>query len=287
MSENNQSFPLTREQISEEVSNIKLLARELFNKDYLKLALNCIDLTTLNATDHVERVKEFTENVNKFAAEYPQWGNVAAICVFPNMVASVEETLELPEVNIASVSAGFPSAMTFPEVKVLETELAIKARADEVDVVISQGAFLAGDYQLVHEEISQIRAATGEAHLKVIIESGVLDTPENIWRASLIAMNAGADFIKTSTGKVAPAATLEAAIVMCLAIRYHFEETGERIGFKAAGGITTPQEALEYMAVVNEILGEEWLNPLFFRIGASRLANNILSELEQKEIQFF
>ena len=177
--------------------------------------------------------------------------------------------------------------MTFTKIKVEETKLALKAGADEIDIVLSLSAFLADDFQAAHNDIFAIKAAMGDAHLKVILETGALKTPENIWKASLLAINAGADFIKTSTGKMEPAATPMAAYIMCLAIAFHFEETGEKIGFKAAGGISTPDEAMIYVSIVKEILGEEWLNPQLFRIGASRLANNLLTDITGKEVKYF
>jgi deoxyribose-phosphate aldolase len=252
-----------------------------------KLALSLIDLTTLNATDTVEHVRNFTQKVNDFPAHFEELENVAAICVYPNMVSTAETTLQLPEVNIAAVAGGFPSSMTFTSVKVQETKLAVKAGADEIDIVLALNHFLAGEYQKTHDDISAIKACLGDIPLKVILETGALKTPENIWKASLLAINAGADFIKTSTGKTEPGATLMAAYIMCSAIKWHYEETGEKIGFKAAGGIVTPGDALQYFSIVKEILGEEWLTPKLFRIGASRLANNLLSDIYGKEVNYF
>lgn len=285
--ENNQ--PIIDEQfLANELETVKkMAANELNTTSYKKLAFNCIDLTTLNSTDTRKRAKMFADNVNNLYNEYGEFGNVAAICVYPTMVKTVEENLQLPEVNIAAVAGGFPSSMTYKSIKIEEASMAVKDGADEIDIVISIGEFLDGNYEFVHEEIAEIKKAIGEAHLKVILESGLLETPENIWKASLIAMNAGADFIKTSTGKESPAATLEAAVVMAHAIKFHFENTGERIGFKPAGGITTPEEALQYLAVIKHVLGDEWLTPNMFRIGASRLANNLLTDLVGKEVKYF
>jgi deoxyribose-phosphate aldolase len=275
-------------QIEEHLNGIIVKAKTEYNTlEYKKLALSLIDLTTLNSTDTVEHVRSFTQKVNDFPAHFEGLENVAAICVFPNMVATVEETLQLPEVNIASVSGGFPSSMTFTPVKVQETKLALKAGADEIDIVLALNHFLAGEFQLAHDEITAIKACMGDAHLKVILETGALKTAENIWKASLLAMNAGADFIKTSTGKMEPAATPLAAYIMCSAIAWHYEETGEMIGFKPAGGIVTSEDALLYLAIVKEILGDEWLTPQLFRIGASRLANNLLSDIYAKEVKYF
>lgn len=266
------------------LTNAKTIHNTIENK---KLALSLIDLTTLNSTDTVPHVVAFTEKVNQFPESFPDLANVAAICVYPNMVKAVEETLQLPEVNIASVSGGFPSSMTFTDVKVKETRMAIKAGADEIDIVLALSHFLAEEYSEAHQDIAAIKAAMGDVHLKVILETGALETPENIWKASMLAINAGADFIKTSTGKMNPAATPMAAYIMCLAIAFHYEETGEKIGFKPAGGIATPEEALIYLSIVKEVLGDEWLNPQLFRIGASRLANNLLSDITNKEVKFF
>lgn len=273
--------------VNEALSAIIEKAKTTYNTTtYKQLAFNCIDLTTLNATDTETHCVAFTKKVNEFSASYPDYGNVAAICVHPNMVKCVENTLEFPEVNIAAVSGGFPASMTFPEIKVKETELAVKAGADEIDIVLSLSNFLDGKFEAAHKEITDIKAAMDTAHLKVILETGVL-SPEDIFRASMLSMNAGADFIKTSTGKIPVAATPEAAYIMCTAIAYHYENTGVKVGFKPAGGIVTVEDALIYLAIVKEVLGDEWMTPTLFRLGASRLANNILSDLEGKEIKFF
>jgi deoxyribose-phosphate aldolase len=277
-----------KDQLQSDLNTILVNAKTIYNTlDNKRLALSLIDLTTLNSTDTEERVRAFTEKVNQFPSEFPELDNVAAICVYPNMVKAVEETLQLPEVNIAAVSGGFPSSMTFTKVKVEETKLAIKAGADEIDIVLSLSHFLAGEFNEAHADIAAIKAAMGDVHLKVILETGALKTPENIWKASLLAINAGADFIKTSTGKLEPAATPLAAYVMCLAIAFHFEETGEKIGFKPAGGIVTSDDALMYLSIVKEVLGDEWLNPQLFRLGASRLANNLLTDITGEPVQFF
>jgi deoxyribose-phosphate aldolase len=283
-----EQFNFDHAQLESDLNTIITNAKTIYNNDEnKKLAFSLIDLTTLNSTDTEDSVKAFTQKVNDFPASFPDMPNVAAICVYPNMVQSVEETLQWPEVNIASVSGGFPSSMTFTKVKVEETKLALKAGADEIDIVLALSHFLADNFEAAHNDIFAIKAAMGDAHLKVILETGALETPENIWKASMLAMNAGADFIKTSTGKMSPAATPMAAYVMCLAIAFHYEETGEKIGFKPAGGIVTSEDALIYLAIVKEVLGDEWLNPQLFRIGASRLANNLLSEIYNKQVMFF
>ncbi|MBN2805776.1 MAG: deoxyribose-phosphate aldolase [Prolixibacteraceae bacterium] len=277
-----------KDQLQSDLNTILVNAKTIYNTlDNKRLALSLIDLTTLNSTDTEERVRAFTEKVNQFPSEFPELDNVAAICVYPNMVKAVEETLQLPEVNIAAVSGGFPSSMTFTKVKVEETKLAIKAGADEIDIVLALSHFLAGEFNEAHADIAAIKTAMGDVHLKVILETGALKTPENIWKASLLAINAGADFIKTSTGKMEPAATPMAAYIMCLAIAFHYEETGEKVGFKPAGGIVTSEDALIYLAIVKEVLGEEWLNPQLFRLGASRLANNLLTDITGEPVQFF
>lgn len=252
-----------------------------------KLLFNCIDLTTLNTTDSDESVMHFTEKVNQFDDEYPDLKNVTALCVYPNFAAIVKSTLEVEGVNIACVSGGFPSSQTFIEVKIAETALAISDGADEIDIVISVGKFLSGDYQTMCEEIQELKDACKEHHLKVILETGALKSASNIKKASILSMYAGADFIKTSTGKQQPAATPEAAYVMCQAIKEYFDKTGNKVGFKPAGGINTVNDALIYYTIVKEILGEEWLNNKLFRLGTSRLANLLLSEIKGEEIKFF
>lgn len=252
-----------------------------------KFLFNCIDLTTLNSTDNDESVMKFTQKVNLFEETYPDLKNVAAICVYPCFAEIVRDTLEVEDVKIACVSAGFPSSQTFIEVKVAETAMAIMEGADEIDIVISVGKFLAGDYETLCDEIQELKETCKGKHLKVILETGALKTAENIKKASILAMYAGADFIKTSTGKQQPAATPEAAYVMCQAIKEYHEQTGIKIGFKPAGGINTVQDAIAYYSIVKEVLGEEWLNNSLFRLGTSRLANLLLSEILGEEKKFF
>lgn len=245
---------------------------------YAKL-LGFLDLTTLSATDTVEKVHEMVYKVNLFQSKFPDYPNVGAICVYPAMVAPVRDALQAQGVDIASVAGGFPASQTFIEVKVAETSLAVMDGADEIDMVLSVGEFLSGNYEKCFEDISEIKAACGNAHLKVILETGALKTAENIYKASIIAMEAGADFIKTSTGKEIAAASPEAAFVMCSAIKEFYAKSGRQVGFKPAGGISTTEEALKYYTVIKEVLGEAWLNSGKFRIGASRLANNLLASL--------
>lgn len=256
-------------------------------KEVKKFLFHCIDLTTLKCTDSEPSVMQFTQRVNDFVDKYPDLNNVAAICVYPNMAEIVNDTLEADNVNIACVSGGFPSSQTFIEVKVAETSLALHAGADEIDIVISVGKFLSGDYEGMCDEIEELKDVCGEKHLKVILETGALATAENIKKASILSMYSGADFIKTSTGKEKPAATPEAAYVMCQAIKEYFLETGRKVGFKPAGGINTVEDALTYYTIVKEVLGKEWLNNELFRLGTSRLANLLLSDITGEETKFF
>ena len=252
-----------------------------------KFLFNCIDLTTLNTTDSDESVMRFTEKVNQFDNEFPDLKNVAAICVYPNFAQVVKDTLKVEGVNIACVSGGFPSSQTFTEIKIAETAMAVADGADEIDIVIPVGAFLNGDYETMCEEIMELKETCKEHHLKVILETGALKTASNIKKASILSMYSGADFIKTSTGKQQPAATPEAAYVMCQAIKEYHEQTGNKIGFKPAGGINSVNDALIYYTIVKEILGEEWLSNKLFRLGTSRLANLLLCEIKGEELKFF
>jgi deoxyribose-phosphate aldolase len=247
------------------------------NKQVLMSILNVIDLTRLNTTDNKSQIIHFTGKVNSFTSKFPGVQNVAAICVFPNFVSVVKEKLTAKNVRIAAVAGGFPSSQTFRNIKVTESKMASDAGADEIDIVIPVGAFLGNDYASVADEIREIKGVIKEKQLKVIVESGLLNDNELIFKASMIAMDAGADFIKTSTGKVITSATPEAAFVMCRAIAGFYSETGIKVGFKPAGGIVTPEDAIIYYTIVKQCLGEEWLNNKLFRIGASRLANNVLS----------
>ena len=252
-----------------------------------KFLFNCIDLTTLNTTDSDESVMRFTEKVNRFDDEFPDLKNVAAICVYPNFAQVVKDTLEVEGINIACVSGGFPSSQTFTEVKIAETAMALADGADEIDIVIPVGAFLSGDYETMCEEIMELKETCTEHHLKVILETSALKTASNIKKASILSMYSGADFIKTSTGKQQPAATPEAAYVMCQAIKEYYEQTGNKVGFKPAGGINTVNDALIYYTIVKEVLGKEWLSNELFRLGTSRLANLLLSEIKGEELKFF
>lgn len=255
--------------------------------DVKKFLFNCIDLTTLKSEDSDESVMKFTQKVNQFDELHPDLKNVAAICVYPNFAEIVKDTLEVEDVKIACVSGGFPSSQTFIEVKVAETAMAIMEGADEIDIVISVGKFLSGNYEEMCDEIQELKETCKDHHLKVILETGALKTASNIKKASILSMYAGADFIKTSTGKQQPAATPEAAYVMCQAIKEYYKETGIKIGFKPAGGINTVNDALVYYTIVKEVLGEEWLSNSLFRLGTSRLANLLLSDILGQETKFF
>lgn len=251
-----------------------------------KQCLNQIDLTSLNGTDTHAEIISMVEKVNGFKAKFPHLPNVGAICVYPSLVPVVKEHLT-ENIGIAAVSAGFPASQTFIEVKVAETAMCVMEGATEIDVVISIGKFLEGNYQEVYEELSEIKAACREAHLKVILETGALQSTSNIKKASVLAMASGADFIKTSTGKIPVAATLEATYVMCQAIKEWYEKTGVKVSYKPAGGIVTTEDAVKHYTIVKSVLGNEWLNNTMFRFGASRLANNLLSSIEGKEVKYF
>ncbi|NDW12117.1 deoxyribose-phosphate aldolase [Bacteroides sp. 214] len=273
--------------VVQKVANIIANVKENNTLEVKKLLFNCIDLTSLNTTDNDAHIIAFTKKVNEFEEAYPDLLNVAAICVYPNFAETVRSTLEVESVNIACVSGGFPSSQTFTEVKVAETAMAILEGANEIDIVINVGNFLGGNYQDMCEEIQELKDVCKEHHLKVILETGALQSASNIKKASILSMYSGADFIKTSTGKTQPAATPEAAYVMCEAIKEYYELTGTKIGFKPAGGMSTVEDTLVYYSIVKEVLGEEWLNNKLFRLGTSRVANLLLSEIVGKETNFF
>jgi deoxyribose-phosphate aldolase len=257
------------------------------NTDVHKFLFNTIDLTTLKSTDSPQSVAQFTERVNAFDEEYPQLKNVAAICVYPCFAQVVRTVLDVSEVDIACVSGSFPSSQTFTEVKVAETALAVEGGADEIDIVFNLGNYNDGDYEEVCDEIIEQKSACRDARLKVILETGALKTAKNIKNASILSLYSGADFLKTSTGKEFPGATLEAAYVMAQCIKEYYEKTGTMVGFKASGGVATTEEAVQYYTVIKEVLGEQWLTNEYFRIGASRLANNLLSSILGEEVKFF
>ena len=281
-------FALNDEQVKAQVADIEAKHfAENNNPEVWKQCLNQIDLTTLSGDDTIAKVEGMANAVNNFEKDFPGIPNVAAICVYPAMAEYVRKALKDPKFNIACVSGGFPASQTFIEVKIAETALALKAGATEIDIVLSVGKFLEGRYQECFDEIAELKAVCGDKHLKVILETGLLKTAENIWKASILAMAAGADFIKTSTGKISVNATPEATFVMCSAIKAWKEKTGQKICYKPAGGVSTTDEAVQHYTLVKEILGEDWLNNRSFRFGASRLANNLLTSIVGKETKYF
>lgn len=249
------------------------------NKEALKTIYSCLDLTSLKCTDNAESILTLTEEVNNFEEKYPDLKNVAAICVYTNFANIVSQSLEAESVEVACVSGGFPSSQTFSEVKIAETALALQEGATEIDIVLSIGKFLSGDYESLCDEIQELKDLCGDRTLKVILETGILRSAENIRKAAILSMYSGADFIKTSTGKEAVGATPEAAYIMCRTIKEYHAKTGRKIGFKAAGGISTIDDALLYYTIVEETLGKEWLDSKLFRIGTSRLAATLLNEI--------
>ena len=252
-----------------------------------KFLMGSVELTTLKTTDSEESVLAFTEKVNKFEDTYPELPHVATICVYPCFAKIVSQSLEVEGVEVACVSGSFPSSQALIEIKTVETALALKDGATEIDIVMSVGKYLSGDYETLCDEISELKAICGERKMKVILETGLLPSASDIKKASLLAMYAGADYIKTSTGKEKPAATPEAAYVMCQAIKEYYQKTGIQIGFKPAGGLNTVHDALVYYTIVKEVLGEKWLTNEWLRLGTSRLANLLLSEVVGKEVKFF
>lgn len=257
------------------------------NVDVYKQCFNAIDLTALNSTDTVESITKMVERVNAFESEYPELPNVAAICTYPNFAVVVKGALEVSNVEVAVVAGGFPSSQTFQEIKTAESSLAVADGATEVDIVLNLGLFYAGNYEEACDEIAEIKESIRNARLKVILETGALKTASDIKKASILSMYSGADFIKTSTGKVYPGATLEAAYVMCKCIKEYYDKTGNMVGFKVAGGVSSTDDAVKYYTIVKEILGEKWMNNKYFRIGTSRAANYILSSIVGKEVKFF
>ena len=282
------NLDISDEEVKDAVKEI--IATKVPQNDTLevkKFLMGSVELTTLKTTDSDESVMAFTEKVNQFDEAYPTLPHVATICVYPRFAKIVSETLEIDGVEVACVSGSFPSSQALIEVKTVETALAVKDGATEIDMVLSVGAFLSGDYDTVCDEIQQMKEACGDKKMKVILETGCLKTASNIKTASLLAMYSGADYIKTSTGKEMPAATPEAAYVMCQAIKEYYEQTGVQIGFKPAGGLNSVMDALIYDTIVKEVLGEKWLTNQWFRMGTSRLANLLLSEVVGEEVKFF
>lgn len=256
--------------------------------EVLRQLFNSIDLTTLKSTDSQQSVANFVERVNAFDNEHPDLPNVAAVCVYPNFVPVTRTVLEVSSVDIASVAGCFPSAQSFIEVKMAEIALAVEAGADEIDIVFPVGDFFDKDYEEVADQISEMKHACREAILKVILETGALKSAQNIRNASVLSLYSGADFLKTSTGKEYPGASLEAAYIMCECIKEYYAKTERMVGFKVSGGVSTTEDALKYYTIVKEVLGEKWVaTNEYFRIGASRLANNLLSDILGEETKFF
>ena len=279
---------ISDEEVREAVKKIRAeRVHENDTPEVKKFLMGSVELTTLKTTDSEESVLAFTEKVNQFDETYPDIPHVATICVYPCFAKTVSETLEVDGVEIACVSGSFPSSQTFPEIKIAETALAIKDGATEIDMVLPVGKFLSGNYEDVADEIAEMKAVCGDHKMKVILETGCLKTASNIKKAAILAMYGGADYIKTSTGKLEPAATPEAAYVMCQAIKEYFTKTGIQIGFKPAGGLNSVMDALIYYTIVKDVLGERWLTNQWFRMGTSRLANLLLSEIVGEETKFF
>jgi deoxyribose-phosphate aldolase len=278
------STSFSPEQLKSQLDRIRSEAHLGMTLDNLKLIFSLIDLTSLNTGDTNAGIISLCGKLNGFRDRFPGVPDVAAICVYPSLVPAVKENLRVTSVRIASVAAGFPSSQTFLEVKEMESRMAVEAGASEIDIVISVGKFLENDLDAVSEEIQRIKQVVSPARLKVILETGLIPGPADVYRASMACLGAGADFIKTSTGKIQPAATQEAVFAMCHAIKDFHLKTGRKAGIKPAGGIGTGEEALVYASIVRSVLGDDWLTPEWFRIGASRLANDVLSGIRQLEI---
>lgn len=289
------SFSLSAEEIADRVAGVLGVAYQKASREVYLKCFSLMDLTTLKSNDTMVSVGNLVAKVNRLHQEYPQYPLPASICVYPNFAGVVASARCCPELHTTCVAACFPTAQSFLEVKKKECEMAVEAGADEIDIVLALNSFLVGDYGRASAEISEIRQCLDEAGkrvgrriiLKVILETGLLVSVESIAQASFLAMEAGADFIKTSTGKVEVNATPQAAYVMCECIRKYYEKTGRKVGFKAAGGISNAQEALAYYCIGAALLGEEWINRDTFRFGVSRLGNSLMSEIEQKSICFF
>lgn len=273
--------------VAAEVRKIVENSSKYVSPEVYQFLFSSIDLTTLSTEDSQKSVAKFTQRVNDFDNDFPQYKNVAAICVYSNFAEVVKANLDVQGVDIAVVAGGFPSSQTFTSVKISDAALAVADGADEVDIVMNVGMFLDENYEDLCDEIIEIKHTIKDAKLKVILETGALKTAANIKKASVLSLYSDADFLKTSTGKIYPGASLEAAYVMCQCIKEYHELTGRKVGFKAAGGVRTSEEALHYYALVKEVLGDEWLNHDLFRIGASSLANSLLSTMEGKETKYF
>lgn len=273
--------------VKAEVAKILEKTSEYHKPEVYQFLFSSIDLTTLSTEDSEKSVAAFTQRVNDFDNDYPQYKNVAAICVYSNFAGVVKNNLEVPGVDIAVVAGCFPSSQTFTAVKITDAALAVADGASEVDIVFPVGMYLDENFEDLTDEMIEIKHAIKDAHMKVILETGALKTAENIKRASILSLYSEADFLKTSTGKIYTGASLEAAYVMCQCIKEYYDKTGRKVGFKASGGIRTTEDAIGYYAIVKEILGDEWLTHDLFRIGASSLANSLLSSMEGHEVKYF
>jgi deoxyribose-phosphate aldolase len=280
----NQTVPIDKVGVEERVARLNSRSIKKDSKiQALTLALSMVDLTTLAGKDTPGKVIQLCQKAKQPYAALPELPHVAAVCVYPNMVSTATKALRGTEINIASVATSFPSGMSPLETKLEETRKVVEDGADEVDMVISRGEFLKGNYSYVFDEIAAVKEACGEAHLKVILETGELQTYENVRKASDLAMHAGADFIKTSTGKVKPAATQPVTLVMLEAIRDYYYDTGRMVGMKPAGGIRKAKQAIQYLVLVKETLGTDWLTPKYFRFGASSLTNDLLMQIVKQK----
>lgn len=274
------SYAISVERIDQRIAEIlKIESKDLNKKSIYRKLLGFIDLTTLEGSDNAKRIDQLCEQALAFYSKEKGIPNVAAVCVYPPFIAQAKEKLFNTNIKVASVAGAFPSGQSPISVKLAEIKYAIEQGADEIDMVISRGKFLEGNYKEVFDEVKAIKDLCGKVHLKVILETGELGSLDNINRASDIAISAGADFIKTSTGKIQPAATLDSFIIMLDAIKEHFELTGERVGIKPAGGISTPEEVIPYYLLLKNVLGADWLSSELFRIGASRLASKLVDEI--------
>lgn len=281
------NFNVDKEHIDAEVEKIVENCEQYATQDVYKFLFNSIDLTTLSTTDSVSSVARFTERVNDFDNDYPHLPNVAAICVYSNFAEVVSTHLEVPEVDVAVVAGGFPSSQTFTPVKIADSALAVSGGADEVDIVMNLGYFFDENYEDLSDEIIEIKHTVKNGKLKVILETGALKTYDNIRKASVLALYSEADFLKTSTGKIYEGASLAAAYIMCRCIKEYYDRTGRKVGFKASGGVRSSADAVRYYAIVKEVLGDEWLCHDLFRIGASSLANHLLSSILGEEVKYF
>ncbi|MCX6258433.1 MAG: deoxyribose-phosphate aldolase [Bacteroidia bacterium] len=273
--------PVDIEEVTGKVGEILAVSADNYSYENLKLIYSVIDLTSLNSTDNESKIKAICTKINEFANHYPDLPNVAGICVFPSLAGCAKYYLKVPSVRVVSVAGGFPFSQTFFEIREQEARLAVKAGASEIDMLLNVGKFLEGNANAVFGEIQKLKTSIGKIRLKVILETGALKTLDNIKAASIIAMEAGADFIKTSTGKLETSATPEAVYVIAKAIKEFYLRTGVKVGIKPSGGISTCEDALIYFTIIKKVLGDSWLNPKLFRIGASRLTNNVLLELEK------